>query len=885
MPDVKMWYMTIMFAGLISVATRPEKIRIIEGLKNQITTTVDTDTLNDTGISIHFLVATIGRSALFAMLDSLKDQVKKQDYLTIVFDGKDIDGVFEKVRDVTSTFACTTRVIFEEKNLGFWGHGIRNKYNDLAGDFVMHCDDDNTYLPSAIDVVRTVCRDKDAAYIFRRKLFLNGKYGELLWQRPVISGCNIDTGIGVIPRRYNKLCPTWEYSRGGETSFYAALAAVVPSEKIFFVDWPTYVWYGNHCCPAAQGASGVRSGAEFSGHARGVNMNTCGGDGSLLVYAQEPHGADVKATAWCCPSPGCGGDDAGGVCTLAIGGDPSPTDAATVRVYIINKKTGSFVKLLSLNTGGHVNAVAWCCSSGTTYYLAVAGSGLLVDSTTQTTAWDVLVYALEGSGNTFTTTCVAGYRHGAPVLALAWLCKPCGMYEPNIADRAYLAIGGAAAGTNKITARVLTFAGPGSSTPHTFVDPTYTMQTPVTIVSLSWCCTPGRMPLLAAGGATCNGNSSDCSNPACQAQPTCLCPYTDARVLNIGTCCDHGGPEGPRCVAERSRVYYSTSSCDITCCAAGKVYRGCEEGGDCSEGETCVHGSCCPNAQDCGTVCGCPEGRCCGTVCCSADETCVHGTVVRMLKLVAPFVVVRQGSAVVAAVCCSANETCVHGSCCPNAQACGTVCGCPAGQTCISGTCCPPSCALTAIFVYAFGSAPTGLGRMSAVTQRCCPGMINALSWCCGEGGCSKVPVLAIGCTPASEGGKNVILYALTSELFLKEFASATAADNGLKSVKSVAWYPRCPCRYLAAGGTPVDTAVSPTNVIIYERVVPHEQELKAIAGANLDTAVNTVAWCPCSDGCVYLAAGSASTGGTNADVAVWRTSPLLCDYGVAAHG
>ncbi len=242
MAYIKMLRVAIFCGALVSMDTFSEKIRIIQGLKNQQTTTIDTDVLEDSGVSLHFLLPTIGKASIFTMLESLRDQLRKQDYLTIVFDAKDTDGIFEKVKEVTGTFVCTTNVLLEEKNLGYWGHGIRNKYKDLPGDFVVHCDDDNKYLPSVIGSVRKVCRDKDTLYLFRRSKIKNGKPAGLSWQKPVIKKYDMDTGSGVIPCRYNRMC-MWDYSYGGEISFYTAMAKLVPNEKIFFVDYVTYVYY------------------------------------------------------------------------------------------------------------------------------------------------------------------------------------------------------------------------------------------------------------------------------------------------------------------------------------------------------------------------------------------------------------------------------------------------------------------------------------------------------------------------------------------------------------------------------------------------------------------------------------------------------------------
>jgi hypothetical protein len=87
----------------------------------------NTDQIN--AKSIHVLMATIGKDSIFHILSQLKNQLKNNDFLTIVFDGEKKSKNIEKVKDFTSTFECKVNIIIEEKNLGFWGHGIRNKHN------------------------------------------------------------------------------------------------------------------------------------------------------------------------------------------------------------------------------------------------------------------------------------------------------------------------------------------------------------------------------------------------------------------------------------------------------------------------------------------------------------------------------------------------------------------------------------------------------------------------------------------------------------------------------------------------------------------------------------------------------------------------------------
>lgn len=223
---------TLIFANHLSL--NAQNITLIQGLKDQKVFTNNIDVLKESDISLHFLMPTIGRKTIFNMLNTLERQVKPQDFLTIIFDAKDIDHVFDDVKQKISTFNCQTNIIFEQKNLGYWGHGIRNKYNNLSGDYILHCDDDNTYLPGSISAIRRICIDKSKLYIFKVKFCK-----DTIWGKPKIQLGNIDTACGVIPSKYNSLS-TWQPVYGGDYEFYQTLVENLDNSQIVFVDYVVY---------------------------------------------------------------------------------------------------------------------------------------------------------------------------------------------------------------------------------------------------------------------------------------------------------------------------------------------------------------------------------------------------------------------------------------------------------------------------------------------------------------------------------------------------------------------------------------------------------------------------------------------------------------------
>ena len=177
--------------------------------------------------SFHILIATGGRKSIINMLRSLLPQLIEKDYLTIVFDGPKTITHLNLVNNFLKKFKCKISVIVEPKNLGFWGHGIRNKHNKLEGDFVLHADDDDFYLPNAFEQLRKLCRDRTKIYITNVQL----KTGKLLNTNNVEIN-NISTQSGVIPAKYNSQS-IWRHQYGGDYYFYENLARIYNKHLIF----------------------------------------------------------------------------------------------------------------------------------------------------------------------------------------------------------------------------------------------------------------------------------------------------------------------------------------------------------------------------------------------------------------------------------------------------------------------------------------------------------------------------------------------------------------------------------------------------------------------------------------------------------------------------
>ena len=176
--------------------------------------------------SLHILLATIGRKQLLNMIDSILPHLHSYDYLTVVYDAKDIDNTRPQVEKLFEDIKATCTVYMEPKNLGFWGHGIRNEWaSKLAGDFILHADDDNIYYPNSFDFIRENCTNPETLYLFQIR-YNNSKNLVPNPKKPIVMG-NIDTASGVIPRALNTK-GWWKLEYGGDGKFYEQIIKLSP---------------------------------------------------------------------------------------------------------------------------------------------------------------------------------------------------------------------------------------------------------------------------------------------------------------------------------------------------------------------------------------------------------------------------------------------------------------------------------------------------------------------------------------------------------------------------------------------------------------------------------------------------------------------------------
>jgi hypothetical protein len=182
--------------------------------------------------TFNILIASIGRESVKNMLYSLKNQLTEQDCITLVF-----DGVIPNFEIDTSDYLCKVYIYYETTNLGYWGHGIRNKYNPILEkrDFVLHADDDDIYLTNSFKLLRRDCADKNCLYV--AKMNFRPWEDRCVPETNEIKIGNIGTPCGIIPYKLNIKGKFGEF-HGGDFLFYESISR--DTSNIIFFDHIIY---------------------------------------------------------------------------------------------------------------------------------------------------------------------------------------------------------------------------------------------------------------------------------------------------------------------------------------------------------------------------------------------------------------------------------------------------------------------------------------------------------------------------------------------------------------------------------------------------------------------------------------------------------------------
>ena len=174
--------------------------------------------------NFNIVLTSSGRPTLQRMVDSIAPQLTSHDYLTILWDSE--PHPISVPADVK--YLC----IKNPEPLGYWGHASRNKWlPELPGDFFLHGDDDDVYLPGAMEVIRSHV-DAPKLFIFR---FVRGELIKPPTIPAKIAHKLIGTPSGVHPRVSE--WPVWGLFHGGDAQFYQGLEQQLPVQ---FVDHVIY---------------------------------------------------------------------------------------------------------------------------------------------------------------------------------------------------------------------------------------------------------------------------------------------------------------------------------------------------------------------------------------------------------------------------------------------------------------------------------------------------------------------------------------------------------------------------------------------------------------------------------------------------------------------
>ena len=179
--------------------------------------------------TFHILISTAGRPALRRMLDSLRNELTKNDAITIVFDGENALQQSGFCEDWIRGHLSTIHVVEQQPNLGFWGHGVRNKYQSMLETrttFVMNADDDDEYIPGSFQKLRLLCKHDHTLYI--AKFIVKKPRSDVIVpsQFNSITKNNIGTPCGIIPFNIAGQS-SWELCYGGDFSYYEHLQTKV----------------------------------------------------------------------------------------------------------------------------------------------------------------------------------------------------------------------------------------------------------------------------------------------------------------------------------------------------------------------------------------------------------------------------------------------------------------------------------------------------------------------------------------------------------------------------------------------------------------------------------------------------------------------------------
>lgn len=159
------------------------------------------------------------------------------DKIEVFFDGPDFTEVgpefFQPEKDLYGE-----DLVFHvlPENLGYWGHGIRNKYQgSFSSDYIHHGDDDDNYCEGVLPQIK-----HDLVVEFGKVLLYRFRNSDgIRWSHRSIEHGNIGTPSGLIPNR-PEIFGEWGNFHGGDSQFYSQLREKVGDGNIVWKDLIIY---------------------------------------------------------------------------------------------------------------------------------------------------------------------------------------------------------------------------------------------------------------------------------------------------------------------------------------------------------------------------------------------------------------------------------------------------------------------------------------------------------------------------------------------------------------------------------------------------------------------------------------------------------------------
>ena len=207
--------------------------------------TLNENTLYNWNLSV--LLTTIGRPCLQRMLDSLVNQLTENDYLYVIIDGPSYFDSAKKILHMTKfteKWKCSVIIHEHPINVGFWGHELKNQYQqNMKGDYIMYADDDDIYETGAFKKIRSTIKQPDQLYIFQMyRPFFNKK---IIPEHDEISTGNIGSPCGVVANRPH-LLSRWENHYDGDSQFWKETSKKFEPHQIHFIHKIIYHVIGEH---------------------------------------------------------------------------------------------------------------------------------------------------------------------------------------------------------------------------------------------------------------------------------------------------------------------------------------------------------------------------------------------------------------------------------------------------------------------------------------------------------------------------------------------------------------------------------------------------------------------------------------------------------------